>query len=176
MIKSHATAVLLALSGSTILAPAVRAADEYAPQIPDVAIYRAMLDANKQPGWVQFRDFMGKQLVYFTPLQSMHCRLSGIRYSINSDALDKMFPVAKCDPQLPFNMPDDPNNEYIYLSLKAGEAKSIAVQAVWDDGAGSEIIIYKPCQNVGESTCAAIETVKKPEMMETAPAPEGAVR
>lgn len=169
------------LVGLALLAAAIganaRAEDDYKPQIPDVAIYRSMLEVNKQPGWIQFRNYDGKQLVYFTALQSMHCRLSDIRYSVNSDALDKHFPVAKCDPQLPFNMPDnDPRNEYIYLTFKAGEAKTIAIQAVWDDGAGSEIVIYKPCDNVGEATCAAIATIKKPETLQDAPAPEGSVR
>ena len=43
--------------------------EEYKAQIPDVAIYKAMLDANKQTGWVQFREFSGQQLIYFTALQ-----------------------------------------------------------------------------------------------------------
>ncbi len=144
-----------------------RADDEYKPTLPDASIYRAMLDANKNTGWVQFRNYAGQQLVYFTALQSMHCRLSEIRYSINSDALDKVFPLGACDPQLPFNLPD--GAEYIYLSLKPGEAKTVAVQVLWDDGAGSEIVIYKPCENVGESTCTRIETIKKPDAVQTAP-------
>ena len=87
--------------------------EEYKAQIPDVAIYKAMLDANKQTGWVQFREFADQQLIYFTALQTMHCRLSEIRYSINSDALDQRFPLAKCNPQLPFNLPGDETAEYV---------------------------------------------------------------
>jgi hypothetical protein len=141
--------------------------DEYKAQLPDVAIYRAMLDANRKPGWIAFRNYAGQQLIYFTALQTMHCRLSQIRYSINSDALDKTFPLGKCDPQLPFNLPEAP--EYIYLSLPLGTAKTVAVQAFWDDGAGSEIVIYKPCENVGESTCTRIEAIKEPDPIATAP-------
>ncbi|CAN7395345.1 hypothetical protein LJR098_003650 [Rhizobium sp. LjRoot98] len=137
--------------------------EEYKPVLPDVAIYKAMLDANKTTGWIQFRNYDDKQLIYFTALQTMHCRLSEIRYSVNSDALDKRFPLGKCNPQIPFNLPDSSTNEYIYISLPAGEAKTLAIQAVWDDGAGSEIVVYKPCEGVGDATCAAIKTIKRPK-------------
>lgn len=147
------------------------AEEEYKPQLPDVAIYKTMLDANKQTGWVQFRDYDDRQLVYFTALQTMHCRLSEIRYSINSDALDQRFPLAKCNPQIPFNLPGDETAEYVYISLAAGTAKTLTIQAVWDDGAGSEIVVYKPCDNVGDATCAQIKTIKKPSKMLQQPKP-----
>nr|WP_314095336.1 hypothetical protein [uncultured Shinella sp.] len=144
--------------------------EEYKAQIPDVAIYKAMLDANKQTGWVQFREFSGQQLIYFTALQTMHCRLKEVRYSINSDTLDKTFPMAACDPELPFNLPSDDSQNWLYLNLKPGEAQTIAVQAVWDDGSGSEIVVYQPCKNP-EATCASIKTIKKPKERGDEPAP-----
>ncbi|MDO9416857.1 hypothetical protein [Pararhizobium sp.] len=144
--------------------------EEYKPVLPDVAIYKAMLDANKTTGWIQFRNYDDRQLIYFTALQTMHCRLSEIRYSINSDALDKRWPLAACNERLPFNLPDDPKNEYVYLSLGKDEAKTITIQVAWDDGAGSEIIVYKPCEDVGDATCAAIKTIKKPKKL-TQPVP-----
>ena len=158
---------ILAIAGVTCLSLHVLAQDaddeDYKPVLPDVGIYKAMLDANKQTGWIQFRNYDDKQLIYFTALQTMHCRLSEIRYSINSDALDKRFPLGTCNPQIPFNLPDSDTNEYIYISLPAGEAKTLAIQAVWDDGAGSEIVVYKPCEGVGDATCAAIKTIKRPK-------------
>lgn len=156
-----------AFVSALISASFVMADDEYKPQLPDMSLYRSMLDANKQSGWIAFRNYAGQQLIYFTALQTMHCRLSKIRYSINSDVLDKEFPIGSCDPQLPFNLPDGP--EYIYLSLPPGTASTVAVQVLWDDGAGSEIVVYKPCENVGESTCTRIETIKKPDAMQSAP-------
>ncbi|WP_426231477.1 hypothetical protein [Pararhizobium sp. DWP3-4] len=160
--------LFLAISGLPALslpASAQEASDEeeYKPVLPDVAIYKAMLNANKTTGWIQFRNYDDKQLIYFTALQTMHCRLSEIRYSVNSDTLDKRFPLGKCNPQIPFNLPDSNTNEYIYISLPAGEAKTLAIQAVWDDGAGSEIVVYKPCEGVGDATCAAIKTIKRPK-------------
>lgn len=146
--------------------------EEYKPELPDMAMYQAMLDANKQSGWVQFREFGDKQLIYFTALQTMRCRLSEVRYSINSDALDQRFPLGPCDPQQPFNFPDDPDNKYAYLSLNPQEAKTVAIQVVWADGSGSEIVTYKPCDKVGESTCARIKTIAKPKGKLTAPTPQ----
>ena len=168
--------LILTMSGLPVFSLPVLAQDagdeeEYKPVLPDVAIYKAMLDANKTTGWIQFRNYDDKQLIYFTALQTMHCRLSEIRYSVNSDALDKRFPLGKCNPQIPFNLPDSSTNEYIYISLPAGEAKTLAIQAVWDDGAGSEIVVYKPCEGVGDATCAAIKTIKKPKKQLQEPVP-----
>jgi hypothetical protein len=149
--------------------------EQYRAQIPTVSIYKAMLDANKQTGWVQFRSFAGQQLIYFTALQTMHCRLSEIRYSINDDTLDKRFPLAACDPELPFNLPSDDTQNWLYLGLKPGEAKTVAVQAVWDDGSGSEIVVYQPCRNP-EATCAAIRTIKKSKKRADEPSPSTPAR
>ncbi len=163
---SRMLCLVLAITGTLSLPAFAQEADdeeEYKPVLPDVAIYKAMLDANKTTGWIQFRNYDDKQLIYFTALQTMHCRLSEIRYSVNSDTLDKRFPLGKCNPQIPFNLPDSSTNEYIYISLPAGEAKTLAIQAVWDDGAGSEIVVYKPCEGVGDATCAAIKAIKRPK-------------
>ena len=172
--KRFPAALLLgaALVAGGLPAGAQEASDEeqYQAQIPDVAIYKAMLDANKQTGWVQFRNFAGQQLIYFTALQTMHCRLSEIRYSINDDTLDQRFPLAACDPELPFNLPSDDTQNWIYLGLKPGEAETITVQAVWDDGSGSEIVVYQPCKNP-EATCASIKTIKKARKREDEPSP-----
>lgn len=166
-------AVILAIA---MLAPAALAQesdeDEYQPELPDMQIYKAMLDANKQPGWVQFRDFAGKQIVYFTALQTMHCRLQEIRYSVNSDALDQRFPLGECDVQQPFNLPaDDPDGKYMYRDFAPGEVKTLTIQVVWQDGSGSEIVTYRPCDNIGESTCARIKKIAKPKRL-SGPTPE----
>lgn len=168
-------AATLLLAGSLPAGAQEEDEGQYRAQIPDVAIYKAMLDANKQTGWVQFREFAGQQLIYFTALQTMHCRLKEVRYSINSDALDKTFPMAECDPELPFNLPSDDSQNWLYLNLKPGEAETIAVQAVWDDGSGSEIVVYQPCKNP-EATCASIKTIKKAKKRSDEPSPSTPAR
>jgi hypothetical protein len=151
--------------------------DEYRPELPDMAMYKAMLAANRQPGWVQFRNFGNRQLIYFTALQTMRCRLKEIRYSINSEALDRRFPLGTCDPQQPFNMPsDDPEGKYTYLGLEAGAARTLTIQVVWEDGAGSEIVTYRPCDKVGESTCARIRKIARPDKALSAPKPSSQSR
>ena len=183
MIDLHSRKPLLTslLLGAALLAGGMPAGaqeedeEQYAAKIPNVSIYKAMLDANKQGGWVQFRNFADQQLIYFTALQTMHCRLSEIRYSINSDVLDKRFPLAECDPELPFNLPSDDTNNYLYIGLKPGEAQTIAIQAVWDDGSGSEIVVYQPCKNQ-DATCASIKTIKKSKQRADEPSPATPVR
>ncbi len=33
--------------------------------------------------------------------------------------------------------------------------------ATWEPGSGSEIVTYRPCDDVGESTCARIKKIAK---------------
>ncbi len=123
-------------------------------RIPPMPVYQAMLAANKDTGWAQFRNYNGEQWVYFTALQTLHCRLSEIRYSINSEALDETFGLAECNPQNPLALPPDAGIDDIAIRLPPGTAKTIAVQAVWEDGSASAIAVYEPCKDVGEQTCA----------------------
>jgi hypothetical protein len=171
--------IIAAMVAAMAVIPAVAQEDqdEYQPELPDMSMYKAMLDANRQPGWVQFREFSGKQLIYFTALQTMRCRLSEVRYSVNSDALDKRFPLGPCDPQQPFNIPDsDDPGKFMYIELPPNGARTLTIQAVWADGSGSEIVTYRPCDNVGEATCARIKKIDKPEHKLSAPTPEGQSR
>ncbi|MEX0347621.1 MAG: hypothetical protein AB3N20_22045 [Rhizobiaceae bacterium] len=123
-------------------------------RIPPMAVYQAMLTGNKDSGWVQFRNYNGEQWIYFTSLQTLHCRLAEIRYSVNSEALDKKFPLADCNPQNPMALPPDAGIDHIAIRLPLGTAKTIAVQVVWEDSSASAVAVYEPCENVGEQTCA----------------------
>ena len=71
-------------------------------RIPPQSLYQTMLDANRQTGWIQFRNFDSSQWIYFTALQTLHCRLAEIRYSINSKQLDETFDLVECNPQNPW--------------------------------------------------------------------------
>ncbi len=123
-------------------------------RIPAVAIYQAMLNANREPGWVQFRNYGGAQWIYFTALQTLHCRLKEIRYSINSKDLDKRFRLVKCNPQSPFAVPPDAGVDDIAIRLPKGTASTIAVQVIWEDDSESAVAVYEPCKDVGEQSCA----------------------
>lgn len=123
-------------------------------RVPPVSVYQAMLKANKPTGWVQFRRYNKQQLVYFTALQTMHCRLSEIRYSVNSKALDKRFALVPCNPLTPFSLPSDSKLEDVLIKLPMGAARYVAVQVVWEDGTLSDVAVYEPCKNVGDRACA----------------------
>ncbi len=128
----------------------------FSQSLPPQSTYQAMLDYGKKSGWIAFRNYDGRQLVYFTHLQTMHCRLQEIRYSINSKDLDQRFKLVKCNPQLPFSLPSNSGLNDIALRLSLGEADFVAVQVVWDDGRESEIAVYEPCKDVGDSSCTVL--------------------
>lgn len=124
------------------------------PALPPLSLYKVMAEANKATGWVAFREYDGKQWIYFTPLVTLHCRVSDVRYSINSDALDVRFSLPACVPALPFSLPSDAGPEAIAIQRASGEAKIVHVQVVFDDGSESEIVRFSPCDGVGDATCA----------------------
>ena len=93
-----------------------------------------------QNNWVSFRDFNGKQLIYFTHLESYTCGIKEVRYSINSDALNKVWELQPCDTKNPMSVTKD----IIYLTMPPGTAKSIAVQVTFTDGTKSEIVHKNP--------------------------------
>ena len=123
-------------------------------RVPPVSVYQAMLKANKPTGWVQFRRYNKQQMVYFTALQTMHCRLSEIRYSVNSRELDKRFALVPCNPLTPFSLPSDSKLKDILIKLPMGAARYVAVQVVWEDGTMSDMAVYEPCKDVGDRACA----------------------
>ena len=93
-----------------------------------------------QNNWVSFRDFNGKQLIYFTHLESYTCGIKEVRYSINSDALDQVWELQPCDIKNPMSVTKD----IIYLTMPTGTAKSIAVQVTFTDGTKSKVIHKNP--------------------------------
>ena len=127
-----------------------------AQEAPPVALYKTMAEVNKVSGWVAFRNYDGKQWVYFTPLVTMHCGLKEIRYSINSDALDQKFALPECNPALPFSLPADSGPEDIALTLPEGSAKTVSTQVVFTDDTISDVLKFAPCADGGDSTCATL--------------------
>ena len=93
-----------------------------------------------QKSWVSFRDFNGKQLIYFTHLEAYTCGIKEVHYSLNSDDLDKVWELQPCDIKNPMAITKD----IIYLSMPLGTAKSIAVQVTFTDGTKSDTIRKNP--------------------------------
>ncbi|NKB50623.1 MAG: hypothetical protein GKR97_00095 [Rhizobiaceae bacterium] len=134
------------------------AAVAQAQDLPPRSLFDAMLNAHNSTGLVKFRNFNGRQIIYFTAAQVLHCRLKEIRYSINSEALDQRVELVKCNKATPFSMGEsDVVENRIYKTMPLGTAQWAAVQVVWEDGEESQIQKVNVCENVGESTCGIVE-------------------
>jgi hypothetical protein len=86
--------------------------------------------------WAYFRDYNGRQLVYFTHLEAYRCGIAAVRYSINTDALDRDWMLQPCDRKKPHHITTDKP----YIALPLGAAKSITVQLTFKDGGKSQIV------------------------------------
>ncbi len=86
--------------------------------------------------WAHFRDYGGNQLIYFTHLESFRCGIQGVRYSLNGDALDRVWRLQPCDPLKPHHI----TTNRPYITLPPGSARSISVQLTFEDGSTSEIV------------------------------------
>ena len=117
--------------------------------VPSVAVVKQVLKLSRNQ-WIQFRNYNGRQLVYFTLFVTYKCGLKEIRYSVNSEDLDKQFPLAECVPFVPYNI--GPNDK-VYLTFEPGTAKTVSVQLVFDDDTKSVVRTFKPCKVAGDVTC-----------------------
>lgn len=86
--------------------------------------------------WAYFRDYNGRQLVYFTHLEAYRCGIAEVRYSLNSDALDREWKLQPCDPQKPNVITTDKP----YIALPLGTARSVTVQLTFNDGSKSAVV------------------------------------
>lgn len=90
--------------------------------------------------WIGFRDYNGRQLVYFTHLEAWKCGISAVRYSINDQSLDQTWTLQPCDPE----NPNAVTTEKPYISLPLNAAQSVSVQLTFSDGSQSEIVTFTP--------------------------------
>ena len=86
--------------------------------------------------WAYFRDYNGRQLIYFTHLEVYRCGISRVRYSLNGDALDREWTLQPCDP----NNPNAITTDKVYISLPLKTAESISVRLTFKDGKQSPIV------------------------------------
>lgn len=86
--------------------------------------------------WAHFRNYEGRQLIYFTHLETMRCGISDVRYSLNGDALDRVWWLQPCDPLKPHHV----TTTKPYIVLPLGTAAQVSVQLTFADGTRSEIV------------------------------------
>lgn len=117
--------------------------------------YKQMLSAATTNGWVSFRNYNGNQLVYVSLFQTLRCRLKEVRLSFNTAALDNRVTLLPCNPDNPLALPSTPDvHKFLYVTFAPGTVATTAVQVTWEDDTKSEIAQFRPCNDVGEQTCA----------------------
>ena len=142
----------LALSFSTLFATSNIA---YSNKMLPLETYKQMLNASASNGWVAFRNYDGKQFVYLTHLQTLRCRIKEARVSFNSAALDNRVALLPCNPDNPFAIPSTPDShKFLYVTFAPGTVATTAIQVTWEDDTKSEIVQFRPCNDVGDQTCA----------------------
>lgn len=86
--------------------------------------------------WAYFRNYNGRQLIYFTHLEVYRCGITKVRYSLNGEALDREWKLQPCDPKKPNQVTTDK----VYISLPLKTAQSISVRLTYNDGRQSPIV------------------------------------
>jgi hypothetical protein len=81
--------------------------------------------------WLEFRDYNGKLLLYFSALMSYRPVIKEVRYSLNSDALDKTFKFKPTDKM--FESGDD-----VCITVPKGTEFATA-QVTYQDGTNSSV-------------------------------------
>lgn len=94
---------------------------------------RPILEATRA-NWVALRPWDGKELLYFTHLESWRCGIAEVRFSVNSAALTRVWAMDPC-----FEGTAQPNaigaDRQPYTDLPAGLAETVSVLVILKDGA-----------------------------------------
>lgn len=100
-----------------------------------VGMEQKILDLTKG-SWVYFRDYNGRQLIYFTHLESYRCGIEKVSYSLDSDVLDSEWKLRPCDPM----KPNEITTDQPYVSLPLGTAQAVTIQLTFADGSKSAMV------------------------------------
>lgn len=87
-----------------------------------------------QGNWVAVREYEGKDLIYFTHLESWRCGLSAVKFGINTDTAMQDWTLEQCyeGEATPNAMKLEDGLPYFILPL--GMVKQITVEVTYDDG------------------------------------------
>lgn len=103
----------------------------------DAQMAQAKMMLNSTIGsWLMFRDYEGKRLLYFTGLMSYRPVLKEVRYSLNGDTLDLLFPFKPSAKM--YEVGDD-----IYITVP-NDTQSAHVQVTFKDGTKSAVQKFQP--------------------------------
>jgi hypothetical protein len=86
-------------------------------------------------GWIDFRDWQGSMLVYFSQLITYRCAIKQVRYGYNDGPVDKVFVLPPCDVNDPNSVP-----EKAVIDMKVPpKTTSMSVQLSYADGTQSQL-------------------------------------
>jgi len=104
---------------------------KFSTQGEELAQGKQILEMTKG-SWLSFRDYDGKVLLYFTHLLSYRSVIKEIRYSINSEALDREFKFKPSDKMFV------DGNDVLYLAVPP-DSQYASVQITYKDGTKSGV-------------------------------------
>lgn len=85
--------------------------------------------------WVAVRLYEGQDLLYFTHLLAWRCGLWDIRYGINGEPADNVYPMEPCHEDMAQpNVMSDVENFLPYVVLPPESIDSVYVEITFDDG------------------------------------------
>ena len=89
-------------------------------------------------GWISYRLWEGKQLVYFTHLISYRCAIQTVEYGVDKDNPDKTFEIGECDPDNPHAIPSSGPGSIVYAAIPKS-TDYLSVRLGYADGTKSEV-------------------------------------
>ncbi|MCL4190081.1 MAG: hypothetical protein KJZ85_21035 [Rhodobacteraceae bacterium] len=113
-----------------------------AQSLTTAAEVRPILTMTKS-AWLALAVMDGRDLLYFTHLESWRCGVAEVRYSVNSGAADTRREMEPCYRESP-----DPNalkleGHLPYISLPEGTVRTVAVVVVYEDGVTDRIDVSR---------------------------------
>lgn len=96
-------------------------------------------------GWLAFRDWDGRKLLYFTHLISYRCAIQEVRYALDSDTPDQVFDTGPCDPDNPHAIPSSGPGSTVHIDIPARTA-FVSVELFYRDGTRSGVKRFDAAQ------------------------------
>lgn len=91
-----------------------------------------------QANWVAVRVFDGRDLLYFTHIETFRCGLAGVRYGINGEAPNTPYGLEACYVGTAAPNAMDPVGHPPYVAFPVGSVHSVTIQLKYDDGSITE--------------------------------------
>ena len=111
----------------------------------------------ENPGWVMLQADGDHSRAYFPILVKARCAVTEVRYSVNSDALDRAFALLPCTERTPAALPESNVTVSTYAAdLPAPLAETISVQVTFTDGSMSDVVTYAACALDDRKVCSRL--------------------